>query len=159
MENPALGAYDWQRGLSLYYAEQYAEGAKQFRYDIAANPQDAEEIIWTLMCDSKILGYEKALEVMPKLPKIDRRPVMRTVYDLFTGKIPEKNLLELGNVGGSNSKNGDYFYSRLYLSLYREANGDAILSKEFMLDAVDSYYGKYSTDYMAAVAKVHLGLR
>jgi hypothetical protein len=111
------------------------------------------------MCDSKILGYEKALEIMPKLPKIDRRPVMRTVYDLFTGKIPEKNLLELGNIGGSNNKNGDYFYSRLYLSLYREANGDAILSKEFMHDAVGSYYGKHSTDYMTAVAKVHLGLR
>jgi lipoprotein NlpI len=159
LENPALAAYDWQRGLSLYYAEQYVEGAKQFRYDIAANPQDAEEIIWTVMCDSKILGYEKALEIMPKLPKIDRRPVMRTVYDLFTGKIPEKNLLELGNIGGSNNKNGDYFYSRLYLSLYREANGDAILSKEFMHDAVGSYYGKHSTDYMTAVAKVHLGLR
>jgi hypothetical protein len=40
------------------------------------------------MCDSKLLGYGKALEIMPKLSKIDRRPVMRTIYDLFTGKIP-----------------------------------------------------------------------
>jgi lipoprotein NlpI len=119
MENPSLSNFDWQRGLSLYYVEQYVEGGKQFRNDIAANPQDVEEIIWTVMCDSKLLGYDKALEIMPKLRRAEKRPVMRTVYDLFTGKIPEKNLLELGDLVGSNDKSGDYFYSRLYLSLYR----------------------------------------
>jgi lipoprotein NlpI len=119
LENPSLSNFDWQRGLSLYYAEQYVEGGKQFRNDIAANPQDVEEIIWTVMCDSKLFGYEKALEVMPKLRRTEKRPVMRTVYDMFIGKIPEKNLVELGNAAGSDDRKGDYFYSRLYLSLYR----------------------------------------
>lgn len=38
--------YLWQRGLSLYYVGQYEEGAKQFRDDVAVNPNDTEESIW-----------------------------------------------------------------------------------------------------------------
>jgi hypothetical protein len=32
----------WQRGLSLYYVERFADGAKQFRDDVAVNPNDTE---------------------------------------------------------------------------------------------------------------------
>ena len=159
-KNPRLASVMWQRGLSLYYAGEYAEGSKQFRFDIAANPSDAEEIIWTVMCDSRLVGFETALQNMPLLPKTDRRPVMRTVYDLFRGKTDEKALLDLGNASGKGNSGADYFYSRLYLSLFREAKGDADASKQFMKDAVESYYGQQGTgDYMTAVAKVHLGAR
>ena len=41
---PELNKLLWQRGLSLYYAERYTDCAKQFRDDIALNPQDAEEV-------------------------------------------------------------------------------------------------------------------
>lgn len=32
--------YMWQRGLSLYYLGRFAEGAEQFRIDVAVNPND-----------------------------------------------------------------------------------------------------------------------
>jgi hypothetical protein len=158
-KNPKLTALMWQRGLSLYYAEEYQKGSEQFRYDIAANPSDAEEIIWTFMCDSKLLGFEKALQNMPLLPMADRRPIMRAAYGMFQGKADEKVLADLGNKSGRQNSGADYFYSRLYLSLYREAKGDSEASKEFMKQAVTSYYGLNSNDYMTAVARVHLASR
>ena len=41
---PELSRILWQRGLSLYYADRFTDCAKQFRDDIALNPQDAEEV-------------------------------------------------------------------------------------------------------------------
>jgi tetratricopeptide (TPR) repeat protein len=158
-KSPSLSAIMWQRGLSYYYAEQYDEGSKQFRYDIAANPSDAEEIIWTVLCESKLQGFPTALANMPILPRTDRRPIMRAVFDMFQGKTDEKTLIGLGDKSGFGNSGGDYFYSRLYLSLYREAKGDVEASKQFMQDAVKSYYGKTSSDYMTAVARVHLASR
>lgn len=158
-KSPSMSAVMWQRGLSYYYAEKYDEGSKQFRYDIAANPSDAEEIIWTVLCESKLQGFPAALANMPVLPKVDRRPIMRAVFDMFQGKTDEKTLSDLGDKSGLNNSGGDYFYSRLYLSLYREAKGDAEGSKQFMKDAVASYYGRTSNDYMTAVARVHLTSR
>ena len=159
-KDPKLASVMWQRGLSLYYAGQYEDGSKQFRFDIKANPSDAEEIIWTVLCESKLQGYQIALQNMPLLPRTDRRPVMRSVYNLFRGEAEEKTVLDLGNASGKQNSGGDYFYSRLYMSLYLEAKGDAVRSKMFMQDAVESYYGQRATaDYMTAVAKVHLALR
>lgn len=158
-KSPSMSAVMWQRGLSYYYAEKYDEGSKQFRYDIAANPSDAEEIIWTVLCESRLQGFPTALANMPVLPKVDRRPIMRAVFDMFQGKTDEKTLIDLGDKSGLDNSGGDYFYSRLYLSLYREAKGDAEGSKQFMKDAVASYYGRTSNDYMTAVARVHLTSR
>lgn len=39
---PAVRPYLWQRGLSLYYLQQYEQGAQQFRDDVAVNPNDTE---------------------------------------------------------------------------------------------------------------------
>ena len=53
----------WQRGLSLYYVQRYAEGAKQFRDDVAVNPNDTEESIWALVrgVDSRFSGWRPRL--------------------------------------------------------------------------------------------------
>jgi lipoprotein NlpI len=48
---PGQTPYLWQRGLSLYYAERYQEGADQFRRDVAVNPNDTEEAIWAFLCE------------------------------------------------------------------------------------------------------------
>lgn len=37
---PSLHPYMWQRGLSLYYLGRYEEAARQFRDDVAVNPND-----------------------------------------------------------------------------------------------------------------------
>lgn len=42
---------DVNAGLSLYYANRYIDGAKQFRDDVAVNPNDTEEAIWAYLCE------------------------------------------------------------------------------------------------------------
>ena len=46
--NPNSKPYLWQRGLSLYYADRFKDGAEQFATDVAVNPNDTEESIWNL---------------------------------------------------------------------------------------------------------------
>ena len=50
---PRMEPYMWQRGLSLYYAERFVEGAEQFRKDVKVNPNDTEEAIWAFLCDAR----------------------------------------------------------------------------------------------------------
>jgi hypothetical protein len=60
----------------------FEEGAKQFRDDVAVNPNDTEESIWCFLCEAQLYGPDKAhqnfLQVGP-----DSRPVMRKAYELF----------------------------------------------------------------------------
>ena len=147
----------WQRGLSLYFAQRYDECASQFRGDVIVNPQDSEESIWTVICESKLPGgFARAQKTMPILPAPDRRPIMRAAYQLFStssGTTSEqllKTLLAAGDASGKNS--GDFFYSRLYAGLYKEAMDEPTKALEYYRQAVDSTYGRSSGDYMASVA-------
>jgi hypothetical protein len=36
--------------------------AAQFRDDVAVNPNDTEESIWTFLCEAQLLGADKAAE-------------------------------------------------------------------------------------------------
>ena len=49
-----------QRGLSLYYVQQFAEAAQQFRDDVAVNPADTEESIWAFLSEAQLLGPDRA---------------------------------------------------------------------------------------------------
>ena len=44
LDDNRYGPVLWQRGLSLYYAGRFDEGAAQFRRDVALNPGDTEEV-------------------------------------------------------------------------------------------------------------------
>ena len=44
----SLTPYLWQRGLSYYYADQFAQASRQFRQDVRVNPYDVEEIVWDI---------------------------------------------------------------------------------------------------------------
>lgn len=139
----------WQRGLSLYYLERYAEGAKQFRDDVAVNPNDTEESIWAFMCEAKMSNAEQAQKTMLKVG-VDSRPYMRAAYDLFRGA---GSLAELEASGKASP--GAQFYSLLYIGLYNEALGEEAKAREAMIAATKTVYGAQSGDYMAALAAVH----
>jgi tetratricopeptide (TPR) repeat protein len=51
---PALTPYLWQRGLAYYYAERFAEGARQFEVDLAVNGHDVEETVWRYLCQAQL---------------------------------------------------------------------------------------------------------
>eukprot|EP00976_Prorocentrum_cordatum_P075351 1181871-Prorocentrum_minimum.AAC.4 len=103
---PSQKPYLWQRGLSLYYANsicrrrvarqgtqmrcaritcfRFEDGAKQFRDDVAVNPNDTEESIWAYLCEAQLKGADSAQQTMLKVGR-DSRPVMRAAYELFRG--------------------------------------------------------------------------
>ncbi len=139
----------WQRGLSLYYVGRYADGAQQFRDDVAVNPNDTEESIWALLCEARLDGFEVAQKKLLKVGR-DGRPVMRAAYELFGG-VGTMEALQAAAQGGPH----DLFYSTLYQALYWEAKGETAKAREAMLAATRSEYGAGSGDYMAALAKVH----
>jgi len=161
-EDPRRKPFLWQRGLSLYYAERYIDGAEQFKTDVAVNPNDTEEQIWHLLCLAKTEGVgslETARAQKLTVGK-DRRPVMRLVQKLFLGETRTEQEL-IATAKNTNSKVGDKFYAALYLSLYYESMNDENSSKEWMVNAVGSEYAKTigRRDPMVDVAKVAMKRR
>eukprot|EP00933_Yihiella_yeosuensis_P071717 TRINITY_DN79955_c0_g1_i1.p1 TRINITY_DN79955_c0_g1~~TRINITY_DN79955_c0_g1_i1.p1 ORF type:complete len:385 (+),score=62.24 TRINITY_DN79955_c0_g1_i1:141-1157(+) len=147
----------WQRGLSLYYADRFEDGATQFRKDVEMNPNDTEESIWAMLCEARLVGFEQARKKM-LVVKRDRRPVMRTAYSLFRGENADAAQAELEKYA-SGSNDSDKFYAALYLGLYAEAKGDAQTARQWIERSVASDYGKSSGDYMADLARVHMSVR
>lgn len=148
---PAIRPYLWQRGLSLYYLQQYQEGAQQFRDDVAVNPNDTEESIWAFLCEAQLVGPEAARQQFLQVGR-DPRPVMRAAYECFkTGSDPQAIL----QAAGSDKQGHDAFYALLYVGLWHEAQGDAAAAQAAITQAVRTAYAQQSGDYMCALAAVH----
>jgi len=147
---PQQRPYLWQRGLALFYAGRFSDGAKQFRDDVAVNPNDTEESIWALLCEARMEGGFEAAQKNLLVVGRDSRPVMRAAYELFKGAGTLQQLRDAASAGPH-----DAFYGALYEGLYQEAKGDAEAAKTAILAAVATDYGKESGDYMAALARVH----
>eukprot|EP00882_Tetradesmus_deserticola_P031012 GHRQ01035048.1.p1 GENE.GHRQ01035048.1~~GHRQ01035048.1.p1 ORF type:complete len:188 (+),score=67.93 GHRQ01035048.1:592-1155(+) len=145
-----LKPYLWQRGLSLYYVQQYTAGEQQFRDDVAVNPNDTEESIWAFLCQAQRQGPEAARQAMLKVGR-DPRPVMRAAYECFqTGSSPEAILQAANDDGGHGS-----FYALLYVGLWHEAHGNAAEAEAAIVKSVQTRYAQLSGDYMASLARVH----
>ena len=153
-EKPAAKPYLWQRGLSLYYADRFADGAEQFKTDVAVNPNDTEESIWYFMCVARLKSFDAARKDLLKVG-YDRRPYMRAAQQLFTGETDEAPLQAFASSTAAN----DAFYGNLYLGLFREAKGDADGAKAYLRAAVGTPYARGSGDYMADLARVHVKRR
>jgi tetratricopeptide (TPR) repeat protein len=149
--DPRLKPSLWQRGLSYYYAEKFAEGAAQFEIDLTVNAQDVEETVWRYLCIARLSGVESARNSLLTV-KNDPRRIMRSVYDLYAGNCPPDDVL---NVGKSEGVKGN-FYSHLYLGLYYEAENNLELAQEYIVKATDNYK---IDDYMWYLAQVHKTLR
>jgi len=148
---PSIRPYLWQRGLSLYYLNQFSQGATQFREDVAVNPNDTEEAIWAFLCESKIIGTEEARRNFLKVGR-DSRPVMRAAEEAFRiGSRPEG----IREAAGGDAQGHAAFYSLLYTALWHEAHGNEEEAKVSMLQATDTTYARQSGDYMTSLARVH----
>lgn len=154
-QKPSSKPYLWQRGLSLYYADRFADGAEQFKADVAVNPNDTEESIWYFMCVARETSFEAARKDLLTVG-YDRRPYMRAAQQLFTGETEEAPLQAFAT---STAASNDAFYGNLYLGLFREAKGDTEGAKKYMRAAVATPYARGSGDYMADLARVHVTRR
>ncbi|BBD61524.1 hypothetical protein NIES2109_43520 [Nostoc sp. HK-01] len=148
---PRLKPYLWQRGLSYYYAERFAEGAQQFEIDLTVNANDVEETIWRYLCIARWQGVQTARNSLLKV-KNDPRQVLRFIYDLFAGNCTPNEVLSVGESEGIKGK----FYSHLYLGLYYESANNLNLAQEYIVKAADKYQ---IDDYMWYLAQVHKKLR
>lgn len=146
----------WQRGLSLYYADRFDDGAAQFRKDVEMNPNDTEESIWAMLCEAQTLGFDEARRRMLIVGR-DPRVVMRTAYQLFRGEDEAAAAAALQRSAGAGGS--DEFYAALYLGLFAEAKGNTEEARRWITQATSSAYAKGSGDYMADLARVHRRLR
>ncbi|GAB4817335.1 hypothetical protein N2152v2_004381 [Parachlorella kessleri] len=146
---PSLRPYLWQRGLSLYYLQQYEEAAQQFRDDVAVNPADTEESIWCFLSEAQLRGPDKARESF-------LQAVMRAAYKCFKDGSDPSAIVE---AAAGDTVGHAAFYAWLYVGLWHEAQGDADAAQAAIGRAVQTDYARGSGDYMAALARVHLHQR
>lgn len=146
-----LTPYLWQRGLSYYYANRFAEGVQQFEIDLTVNPQDVEEIVWRYLCMAQLQGAEASRQAL--LPvRNDPRRIMQSVYELFAGMTLPAQVLAFGAQEGNHGR----FYSLLYVGLYYEAAQDSQQAQAYINQAVQVAQTQYrKEDYMAYLAIVH----
>jgi len=149
--NPALTPYLWQRGLAYYYAERFADGAKQFEVDLTINKHDVEETVWRYLCQAQLQSAQVAREGLLPVQN-DARPVMAWVYKLFAGEYEAETVLAQYRDAGQREQ----FYSHLYVGLYYEAEHDAARARQYITQAAAM---QVVDDYMGWVAMVHQRLR
>jgi lipoprotein NlpI len=149
--NPALTPYLWQRGLAYYYAERFADGARQFEVDLTVNQHDVEETVWRYLCQAQTQGAPAAREGL--LPvRNDSRAVMGWIYKLFAGECAVETVLTQHRDAGQREQ----FYTHLYIGLYYEAKRDVARACQHITQAATM---QVVDDYMGWVAMVHQRLR
>lgn len=149
--NPALTPYLWQRGLAYYYAERFADGARQFEVDLTVNTHDVEETVWRYLCQAQTQGAPAAREGL--LPvRHDSRAVMGWIYKLFAGECAVETVLTQHRDAGQREQ----FYTHLYIGLYYEAKRDVARARQYITQAATM---QVVDDYMGWVAMVHQRLR
>ncbi len=146
---PRIAPQHWQRGISLYYANRFADGRKQFELHQTVNPSDVENAVWHFLCVARAEGVDKARAALIPIPEDTRVPMMQ-IHALFGGKGAVDDVLKPAR--GREA----LFYAHLYLGLYYEALGNVALAKKHIKLAAHDY----SVDhYMGDVARVHEKLR
>ena len=149
--DPALTPYLWQRGLAYYYAERFADGARQFEVDLTVNQHDVEETVWRYLCQAQVQGAPAAREGL--LPvRHDPRAVMGWIYKLFAGECAVETVWIQHRDAGQREQ----FYTHLYIGLYYEAKRDVARARQHITQAATM---QVVDDYMGWVAMVHQRLR
>ncbi len=153
VQRPELASRLWERGITCYYAQRFADGSKQFEQYQTYYSNDVENVVWRYLCQAQIEGREKARQAMLPI-KFDRRIPMMEVYDLFRGKAKPDAVvkrLEATSTGGDEARE-QRFNGHLYLALYHDSEGDLAKARQHLEEAVKQYKAGH---YMWAVAKQH----
>lgn len=155
-EKPKL----WERGITLYYAGRYPEGADQFALYQKYLSNDVENAAWRFLCMAQADGVEKARSELLPIEGDGRIPMM-TLHRFYRGKATEEEVLkevEADEVSAA-ERAGRRFYADLYLGLYYEATGDDAKAKPFLKQAASPDLQKTATgamnSYMGDVARIH----
>lgn len=152
---PELDPHHWQRGIALYYADEFERGAEQFERHRSVNPQDVENAVWHFLCVARAPGG--SIEIARKnLIPIDGDPrvPMREIHDMFAGRAKPKDVKEAAKRDGRPLA---HFYADLYIGLFQEVMGNPEAARE----AIERAAGDPSASEhaMGEVARAHLRVR
>ena len=170
---PEMRPYLWQKGIAEFAVGDFKECASQFADDLKMHPEDAEESIFLLACDYRSQETEKAQgngddsvlaaaanRLLSAQRTADRRAVMNTVLDVFTGqKSPDalRAFAAAADRSASPLKQQQQFYAALYLGLFSESalHDKAAASDEYS-KALETDYAKGvgAGDFMVTTARV-----
>ncbi len=153
----------WQRGLALYYANEFELGKAQFETHQKVNSADVENSVWHLLCAAKIEGLaneglEKARANMIPIEG-DARIPMAEVFKMFAGKITPTEVLDVARDTTNRADRRKYeYYAFLYIGLYEEMLGHPQAARKALAKAAT--LNPYQPGVlMGQVARVHLELR
>jgi lipoprotein NlpI len=151
--SPERAPLHWQRGISLYYADRFTDGRKQFELHGTVNPNDVENAAWHFLCTAHERGVTNARNFMLPVGKDGRVP-MEEIYALYRGtNSVEKVISAAAHAAGDLRQPDAMFYAHLYAGLYFDVSGDAAKAREHMSKAVKDFGAEH---YMGDVARVHL---
>jgi len=153
--DPDYAPYDWMRGISLYYAGEFAKGRAQFESHQKVNANDVENAAWHFLCVARSEGVEKARAALIPIEG-DVRVPMKEVQALFAGKGTREDVLKAAEAGAEAGRRNQLCYAHLYLALYDEALGETESSLRHIRLAAEKFAMPH---YMGQVARVHLLLR
>lgn len=154
---PQAASRQWERGIALYYAGEYAKGAEQFALYQTFHNADVENAAWRYLCVARAERVEKARESLLPIEN-DRRVPMMEIYRLYHGEATPDDVLKAAKAGDPEKEElaGRLFYARLYVGLYYEAAGQVDLAKKYLLEAADEHAETRTINrYMYDVARVH----
>ena len=154
--DPSALPFNWQRGIALYYAGRYADGAAQFESHRTVNPDDVENPVWHFLCVARAESLEAArARLLPVGP--DSRIPMPTIYQLFAGRASPDDVLAAADRDadtiGRDALDDRLFHANLYIGLYLDITGRPADALPYVHRAAEVIA---PTHYMGDVARVHL---
>ncbi len=153
---PELQPHLWQRGLALYWADEFQKGKEQFETHQDVNAQDVENAVWHLLCAARVDGLETARAKMIPI-KGDKRIPMKEIYEVFAGRMEPEKVIEAA--AESPDIQRSLYYGFLYNGLYYEMIGEEEKCIEAMQKAEKAKSLMEKDNLMNQVATIHLRLR
>lgn len=147
-------AEHWRRGIALYYAGKFKEGADQFALHKSVNPEDVENAAWHYLCSVRAGTDKKKAQAELIAVKDDTRVPMKKIHEMFAGKCQPPAVLDevaKSKLTGEPLKEAE-FYAHLYIALYYESEGKKKECEDHLKIAVE----KKISHYMWDVADIHL---
>jgi len=143
----------WERGISLYYAERFKDGADQFALYQTFHDSDVENSVWRYLCMARDEDVAAARKSMLEI-KNDTRVPMMEIYEMYRGNSTPEKVLTAARAGEPNEAQlkRHLFYAHLYIGLFHEAQGEKELAEKHLQAAADHKIDHY----MWNVADVHV---
>lgn len=154
--HPEQKPYHWKRGITCYYAKEYALGRQQFELHRSVNPDDVENSAWHFLCLAREKDADTARAEFIPTGGDGRVPMMK-VHALFANSATPADVLAVATdlQLAPRQRQQAVFYAHLYLGLYYEAIGEQDRADRHILLSADDYAVDH---YMGDVARVHASL-